>query len=206
MRKSPETVLAMARKPQKLPDYFTPNEASALVAAATSYQVRMAMRIMLRTGLRVSECLSLRPADLRLNQDPPILSLRPDVPGNKAKRGREVPVPADLVESLADLKSFHRRERNRPLFDISRQWASKSMKEAAVAAGLDSARAHPAPSGTLTGGARYSAACQPRCSSLGLATCPWRRPSVTSSWRAVTTPGWKGRKNRVQRPSLYPHQ
>ena len=133
----------MARRPRKLPDYFTPEEASALVAAAPSYQVRMALRIMLRTGLRVSECLSLRPTDLRLNQDPPILSLRPDVPGNKAKRGREVPVPADLVESLADLQSFHRRERNRPLFDISRQWVSKSMKEAAVAAGLDPARAHP---------------------------------------------------------------
>ena len=70
------------------------------MAAASGYQVRMAMRIMLRTGLRVSECLSLRPADLRLTQNPPILSLRPDVPGNKAKRGREVPVPADLVESL----------------------------------------------------------------------------------------------------------
>ena len=57
----------MARKPKKLPDYFTPDEASALVAAAPSYRVRMAMRIMLRTGLRVSECLSLRPAALRLN-------------------------------------------------------------------------------------------------------------------------------------------
>ena len=38
------------------------------------------MRIMLRTGLRVS--------------------LRPEVTGNKSKRGREVPIPADLVESL----------------------------------------------------------------------------------------------------------
>ena len=132
--------VAMARKPRKLPDYFTLDEASALVAAAPSYQVRMVMRIMLRTGLRVSECLSLRPADLRLNQDPPILSLRPDVPGNKAKRGREVPVPADLVESLADLVSFHRKERQRPLFDISRQWVSKSMKEAAAAAGIDPSR------------------------------------------------------------------
>ena len=140
LRKSPETVIAMARKPEKLPDYFTPEETSALGAAAPSYQVRMAMRIMLRTGLRVSECLSLRPADLRFNREPPILSLRPDVLGNKAKRGCEVPVPADLVEALADLSSFHRRNRHRPLFDISRQWVSKSMKEAAVAAGIDPAR------------------------------------------------------------------
>ena len=62
----------MVRKPQKLPDYFTPGEASALVAAAPSYQGRMAMRIMLWTGLRMSECPSLRRADLRLTQDPPI--------------------------------------------------------------------------------------------------------------------------------------
>ena len=34
----------MARKPKALPDYFTAEEAAALVAAAPSYQVRMAMR------------------------------------------------------------------------------------------------------------------------------------------------------------------
>ena len=98
------------------------------------------MRIMLSTGLWVSECLSIRPADLRLNQDPPILSLGADVPVNKAKRGREVPVPADLVESLSGLKSFHRRDLYRPLFGISRRWVSKSMKEEEAAAGIDPAR------------------------------------------------------------------
>ena len=34
---------------------------------APNYQVRMAMRVMLLTGHWVSECLSLRLADLRLN-------------------------------------------------------------------------------------------------------------------------------------------
>ena len=101
------------------------------------------MRIMLRTGLPVSECLSLRPVDLRLSQDPPIISLRPEVTGNKAKRDREVPIPEDLVESLGDLASIHAKDRSRPLFDISRQWVSKSMKEAVVDAGLDPRRAHP---------------------------------------------------------------
>ena len=47
LRKSPETALAMARKPEKLSDYITPEEASALGPAAPNYQVRMAMRIML---------------------------------------------------------------------------------------------------------------------------------------------------------------
>ena len=134
----------MARKPVKLPDYFTPEEAAALVDQAPSYPVKMAMRVMLRTGLRVSECLSLRPADLRFNQDPPIISLRPEVTGNKSKRGREVPIPADLASFLSDMVSMRpRNDRQLPLFDISRQWVSKSMKEAAVEAGLDPRRAHP---------------------------------------------------------------
>ena len=133
----------MARKPKALPDYFTPEEARALVAAAPSYPVRMAIRVMLRTGLRVGECLSLRAADLRLNQDPPIISLRPEVTGNKSKKGREVPIPEDLVESLGDLASTHAKDRTKLLFDVSRQWVSKSMKEAALESGLDPARAHP---------------------------------------------------------------
>ena len=54
-----------------------------------------------------------------------------------------MPIPADLVESLGDLASVHAKDRARSLFDVSRQWVSKSMKEAAVAAGLDPVRAHP---------------------------------------------------------------
>ena len=133
----------MARRPQKLPDYFTREEAEALVEAAPSYPTRMAFRIMLRTGLRVSEALSLRRSDLRLNQDPPVISIRPEVPGNKARKGREVPIPADLLQSLADLASFHSKDRDRPMLDITRQWVGEPMKRAAVNAGIDPARAHP---------------------------------------------------------------
>ena len=179
----------MARKPQALPDYFTPEEARALVAAAPSYQVRMAMRVMLRTGLRVGECLSLRAADLRFNQAPPIISLRPEVTGNKSKRDREVPIPDDLVESLGDLASVHAKDRARSLFDVSRQWVSKSMKEAAVAAGLDPGGPTPMPSGTPTGGAPSSAASPHRCSSSGWDATPWRRRNDTCSRRVATTAG-----------------
>ena len=133
----------MARRPQKLPDYFTPEEADALVAAAPSYPTRMAFRIMLRTGLRVSEALSLRRADLRLDQKPPVINIRPEAPGNKSRKRREVPVPADLLESLADLASFHAKDRDRPMLDISRQWVGEAMKRAAAGIGMDPARAHP---------------------------------------------------------------
>ena len=76
----------MPRSLQRIPDYFTEEEAVALVEAAPSYPARMAFRIMLRTGLRVSEALALRRVDLRLDQDPPIIVVRADSPGNKAAR------------------------------------------------------------------------------------------------------------------------
>ena len=103
----------MPRKVRQIPDCFTPEEAGALVDAAPTYPTRMAFRIMLKTGLRVSEALALRRVDLRLDQDPPIISVQADSPGNKAKKGREVPVPADLLESLGDLASFHSKDRHR---------------------------------------------------------------------------------------------
>ena len=133
----------MARKPQNFPDYFTPDEAGALVDAARSYPTCMAFRIMLRTGLRVSEALSLSRADLRLGQERPVISVRADAPGNKSRKGREVPVPFDLLESLGDLASFHSKDRHQPMLDISRQWVGEAMKRAALKVGIDPARAHP---------------------------------------------------------------
>ena len=58
----------MARRPQKLPDYFTPEEAEALAVAAPSNPRCIAFRIMVRIGLRGSEALSLRLSDLRLRR------------------------------------------------------------------------------------------------------------------------------------------
>ena len=133
----------MPRSLKRIPDYFTEEEAAALVDVAPSYPTCMAFRIMLRTGLRVSEALALRHVDLRLDQDPPIIVVRANSPGNKARKGREVPVPADLVETLRDMASFHSKDHHRPLIDISRQRIGQAMKDSARAAGIDPARAHP---------------------------------------------------------------
>ena len=105
--------------------------------------MRMAFRIMLRTGLRASEVLALRQVDLRLDQDLPIIVVRADSPGNKEKKGWEVPVPADLVENLRDLASFHSKDHYRPMMDISHQRIGQVMKEEAVRTGIDPAKAHP---------------------------------------------------------------
>ena len=133
----------MERRLQQIPDYFTPEEASAPVKGAPSYSTRMAFRIMLKTGLRVSEALALRRVALRQDRKPPIIVVRADSPDNKARKGREVPVPAGLVKSLPGLASFHSKDRSRPMLDITRQWVADSMKRAAADAGIDSARAHP---------------------------------------------------------------
>ena len=61
----------------------------------------------------------------------------------KARKAREVPIRADLLESLADLASFHSNERNRPMPGLSRQWVGEAMKRAAIEAKIDPARAHP---------------------------------------------------------------
>ena len=83
----------MPRKPRKLPDYFTMEEAAKLVQATESSDARMAMRLMLRCGLRVSEALAVRPSQLRFDRSPPIISLPADIVGNKAKTAREIPHP-----------------------------------------------------------------------------------------------------------------
>ena len=64
-------------------------------------------------------------------------SFRPEAPGNKSRKGREVPTPVDLLEGLADLASFHSKDRSRPMLDISRQWVRESMKRAAAAVGIE---------------------------------------------------------------------
>ena len=160
------------------------------MAAAPRYPTRMAFRIMLRTGLRVSEALSLRRSDLRLNQDPPVISVRPEAPGNKSRKGREVPIPADLLESLADLVSFHSKERNRPMLDISRQWVGEAMKRAAVEAKIDPARSPPTPSATPTAATVFCAESRSWSCSNGWDISPWPTHSATWNWPAPTTPGW----------------
>lgn len=133
----------MPRTPNKLPDYFTQEEALALIRATDSAETRMVMRLMLRCGLRVSEALSLRPADLRLDQEPPLISLRADVVGNKGKVAREIPIPADLVELMRDRASGKVRVHNDKLFGITRQAVGIGMRKAAEKAGIEPSRAHP---------------------------------------------------------------
>ena len=134
----------MPRSLQRIPDYFTEEEAVALVDAAPSYPTRMAFRIMLKTGLRVSEALALRRLDLRLDQHPPIIVVAAGSPGNKGRRGREVPVPADLVESLRDLASSHSKNHYQPMLkSVAPADRPGDEGRGYREVGIDPARAHP---------------------------------------------------------------
>ena len=52
-------------------------------------------------------------------------------------------MPADLVESLRDLASFHTKDRYQPMLNLSRQRIGQVMKDVAQQVGIDPARAHP---------------------------------------------------------------
>ena len=119
----------MPRKPRKLPDYFTMEEANELILAVESSDARLATRLMLRCGLRVSEALQVRPSQLRFDRSPPIISLPADIVGNKAKTAREIPIPEDLVEVLRDRASGETKARNRPLVELSRQAVGQGNEE-----------------------------------------------------------------------------
>ena len=179
----------MPRSLRRIPDYFTEEEAGALVDAAPSYPARMAFRIMLKTGLRVSEALALRRVDLRLDQHPPIIVVAADSPGNKGRRGREVPVPADLVESLRDLASSHSKNHYQPMLNLSRQRIGQVMKDAAREVGIDPPGPTPTPSGTPTAATACCGAFRFPCCRNGWATPQWSTRSATWSWPGRTTNG-----------------
>ena len=78
----------MPRSLQRIPDYFTEEEAGRPGRRRAQLPgTRMAFRIMLRTGLRVSEALALRRVDLRLDQHPPIIVVRGRLAGQQGPQG-----------------------------------------------------------------------------------------------------------------------
>lgn len=134
----------MPRRQKKLPIYLVPEEAELLIQHATSSQTRLCKRIMWRCGLRVSEALHLRPADIHLRQQPrPMLTVRADSPGNKGRRERLVPIPPDLIALLQDRVADMRGRRYDRILTISPAAVRKSCREASLKSGVPMEKAHP---------------------------------------------------------------
>ncbi|MBU1027109.1 MAG: tyrosine-type recombinase/integrase [Candidatus Margulisbacteria bacterium] len=88
-----------------LPTYLEPQQIAALIEAAPTPQARVMMTLMWRSGLRVSEALAVRAADVRLDGEQPTLRVR----HGKGGRPRMVPIHQALLPMLEGLRLYRDR-------------------------------------------------------------------------------------------------
>ncbi|MEO8715959.1 MAG: tyrosine recombinase [Acetobacteraceae bacterium] len=137
----PTAVLDSPKLGRRLPKYLTEQEVDALLAAAAPV-ARAALEVLYATGLRVSEVLSLRAADLAPEQ--PIVLVR-------GKGGRERMVPlSEQAKSAAAAMLAARKKGSAWLFPgrdpkraMTRQGFALLLKQTALEAGIDPARVSP---------------------------------------------------------------
>ncbi len=143
----PTALLESPRLGRALPRYLTEHEVDALMAGAadlpgpTGAMARAALEVLYATGLRVSEVLALRAADL----DPGAATVLV-----RGKGGRERMVPlseaakaaasAMLAGRQPGVWLFPGRDPKRPM---TRQGFALVLKQAALRGGLDPARVSP---------------------------------------------------------------
>jgi site-specific recombinase XerD len=104
--------IPFARKPRRLPVILSPAEVGRLLAAVTGDRDRLMLRLAYGCGLRLSEVLHLRVADLDGARQ--TLWVR----GGKGAKDRGVPLPPTL---LAELRAYWRRHRPTDYLFVNRQ-------------------------------------------------------------------------------------
>lgn len=116
-------------------DYLEREQVNILLKHAHKSDARLLMLTMWRAGLRVSEAISLRYQDIRLDGDSPQLAVQ----RGKGKKPRYVPIHPELQEAFRVAFDYRRGGNRKELvFAISRQSAHKWVARAyasAVAAG-----------------------------------------------------------------------
>jgi integrase/recombinase XerD len=141
----PTLLLDAPRLPRSLPKYLTEAEVDRLLAAelpgCRGLVARASLEILYATGLRISELLSLPRA--ALSGDAQVLLVR-----GKGGRERVVPLSESSRQAAEALRAGSGDSRwlfpgRDPRQAMSRQAFDPVMKEAALAAGLDSARVSP---------------------------------------------------------------
>lgn len=120
------------RRGAKLPDYLDQAEVNALIAAAggqNAAQARLLMMMQWRAGLRVSEALALRAADISSLDDP-----KPTLHVHYGKGGKDriVPVHPELAAALRVVMQF--APTPGPLVKATRGTAWRWVQEATVQA------------------------------------------------------------------------
>ncbi len=127
------------RKPSTVPRFLKPEEVRQLIAKAGSLRNRLIIAILFFTGMRVSELVNLKVADVDISDDVVRFRVR-----GKGSKERIVYAPPELGQALKlwiELNNLKRddylfpspRARNRP---ISVDTVERVVKEAAIRAGI----------------------------------------------------------------------
>lgn len=131
-----KTCIMSAR--QQPPEYLAPHEIGALLRAARTPKERLAMLIMWRAGIRVSEMLGLRPMDM----DAAGKTLR--IRQAKGGRQRIVPLHPELQMAMETASDYGHRRRDEVLVDVNRQtvwdWIQAAYRHAVELGAMDSGR------------------------------------------------------------------
>ena len=127
-------------KRQTLPEYLEASEVDVLVDHADGFRQKLLMRLMWRAGLRVSEALDLMPADIRLEDEPPVLFIRE----GKGSKDRLVPVHISLKADLMTAQDVEVIPARGIIFKESRftawRWVKAAQKRAEVSGRLPQGR------------------------------------------------------------------
>lgn len=113
----------IARSPHRLPEYLSHDEVNALIRAAPNQQARLLMLEQWRAGLRISEALALRPADVRFDSAELI------VRQGKGRKDRLVHLHGELAAALGAVIGFVEL-RDQPIVRVTRMTAHRWYRQA----------------------------------------------------------------------------
>ena len=112
-----------------LPEYLEAEEVASLLVCAPSPQAALVMLLQWRGGLRVSEAITLTPADVTLDGHPGTLRVM-----GKGKKQRVIPIHPELSSALKTLMTYGGIDKATEIIDAHRstawRWVTQAMKEA----------------------------------------------------------------------------
>lgn len=138
VKRNPMDAVQLARREAAKRSALTPEEQAAFLAAARGCAQELLFRFLLATGLRIGEALALTPEDLnteeksiRVNKDIVFMDDGRQIvqKPKTAAALRTVPVPADICEALAQI-------RTQRLFPVTYNTVRKAFERVSKACGI----------------------------------------------------------------------
>lgn len=117
---------SVARR-QTLPEYLEKAEVEALIFCAPHAQARLLMLCQWRSGVRISEALSLEQRDLDLDADSDFACIR--IRQGKGRKPRVIPMHDQLRVGLANYLDYTNAKRG-PIFSVDRTTAWRWVQQA----------------------------------------------------------------------------